>query len=150
MRHLIACRGIAACAAILVASAYPEELECSRALGLGERYMGKDAAASATFLRVVDAAGTVVPCGSTVAAGTALTVEIDGLDPAVDQYVLEISGASFLSGPCDRKRSNDAAGEIALAAGETASLLGAHAHKYGVVSITESCALTAAPAPRHP
>ncbi|KAH8088626.1 hypothetical protein JL720_6572 [Aureococcus anophagefferens] len=72
--------------------------------------MGKDAAASATFLRVVDAAGTVVPCGSTVAAGTALTVMIDGLDPAVDQYVLEIDGASFLAGPCDRTRSNDAAG----------------------------------------
>ena len=109
--------------------------------------MGKDAAASATFLRVVDAAGTLVPCGSTVAAGTALTVVIDGLAPAVDQYVLEISGASFLSGPCDRTRSNDAAGEVALAAGETASLLGAHAHKYGVVSITESCSLTAAAAP---
>ena len=115
-------------------------------IAVGDNYMGSSPAiASANSIKVVDSTGAVVACGSTVAADTELTVSLASSQDA-KRYVLEISGGQFAAGTCDATRSNDNAATLALAAGESVSLLGAHAPRWGTVHVTETCTVSASEA----
>ena len=133
-------------ALLLGTDAYPYKLACTKRIAVGDNYMGSSPAiASANSIKVVDATGAVVACGSTVAADTELTVSLASSQDA-KRYVLEISGGQFAAGTCDATRSNDNAATLALAAGESVSLLGAHAPRWGTVHVTETCTVSASEA----
>ncbi|KAH8048302.1 protein-cysteine S-palmitoyltransferase [Aureococcus anophagefferens] len=111
-------------ALLLGTDAYPYKLACTKRIAVGDNYMGSSPAiASANSIKVVDSTGAVVACGSTVAADTELTVSLASSQDA-KRYVLEISGGQFAAGTCDATRSNDNAATLALAAGESVSILG--------------------------
>lgn len=133
-------------ALLLGTDAYPYKLACTKRIAVGDNYMGSSPAiASANSIKVVDSTGAVVACGSTVAADTELTVSLASSQDA-KRYVLEISGGEFAAGTCDATRSNDNAATFALAAGESVSLLGAHAPRWGTVHVTETCTVSASEA----
>ena len=133
-------------ALLLGTDAYPYKLACTKRIAVGDNYMGSSPAiASANSIKVVDSTGAVVACGSTVAADTELTVSLASSQDA-KRYVLEISGGQFAAGTCDATRSNDNAATLALAAGESVSLLGAHAPRWGTVHVTETCTVSASEA----
>ena len=133
-------------ALLLGTDAYPYKLACTKRIAVGDNYMGSSPAiASANSIKVVDSTGAVVACGSTVAADTELTVSLASSQDA-KRYVLEISGGQFAAGTCDATRSNDNAATLALAAGESVNLLGAHAPRWGTVHVTETCTVSASEA----
>ena len=133
-------------ALLLGTDAYPYKLACTKRIAVGDNYMGSSPAiASANSIKVVDSTGAVVACGSTVAADTELTVSLASSQDA-KRYVLEISGGQFAAGTCDATRSNDNAATLALAAGESVILRGAHAPRWGTVHVTETCTVSASEA----
>ena len=101
------CRLVVAFGALRSANSYATELRC-RSFAVGDVIMRKAAVRSDdTYLRLTDATGAVVACGSVVDAGATLTATLYQNDAALEfeshdmEYLIDArSGAAFVGGVC--------------------------------------------------
>ncbi|KAH8098737.1 succinate transmembrane transporter [Aureococcus anophagefferens] len=137
--------------ALRSANSYATELRC-RSFAVGDVIMRKAAVRSDdTYLRLTDATGAVVACGSAVDAGATLTATLYQNDAALEfeshdvEYLIDArSGAAFVGGVCGgfenvASRSRNAPATFVVPAAGTTTLEGCHATGYRTVYVTEPC-----------
>ena len=145
------CRLVVAFGALSSANSYATELRC-RSFAVGDVIMRRAAVRSDdTYLRLTDATGAVVACGSAVDAGATLTATLYQNDAALEfeshdvEYLIDArSGAAFVGGVCGgfenvASRSRNAPATFVVPAAGTTTLEGCHATGYSTVYVTEPC-----------
>ncbi|KAK7254664.1 DOMON domain-containing protein [Aureococcus anophagefferens] len=144
-------RLVVAFGALSSANSYATELRC-RSFAVGDVIMRRAAVRSDdTYLRLTDATGAVVACGSAVDAGATLTATLYQNDAALEfeshdvEYLIDArSGAAFVGGVCGgfenvASRSRNAPATFVVPAAGTTTLEGCHATGYRTVYVTEPC-----------